>query len=74
MDAVLKNEIVELLKNEGLEIAEESVELLIKGLFKILPVLAAKSTNSFDDMLIPLFPLLEREVLKLVDKIDGEEG
>lgn len=75
MDKELKNELVELLKAEGLEVAEETVELLVKAIFKALPVIAAKTTNTMDDMVVAaLAPILERELLKLTDKIDGQEG
>lgn len=69
----MKKEIVDLLKKEGLEIGEDSAELLVKAIFKILPIIAAKTENTMDDMLVgAMAPILEREVLKLVDKIDGE--
>ena len=74
MNAEMKKEIVELFKAEGLELAEESVELIIKATFKILPIIAAKTTNTMDDMLIlAIGPILERELLKLADKINKEE-
>jgi len=70
----IKKEIVELFKAEGLELAEESVELVIKATFKILPILAAKTTNTMDDMLVlAVGPILERELLKLADKINKDE-
>lgn len=71
----LKKELVELFKAEGLDLAEETVELVIKATFKIMPVVAAKTTNTMDDMIVAaLAPILERELLKLADKIDGQEG
>ena len=74
MDAEVKKELIELLKAEGLELAEESVELIIKAVFKVLPILAAKTTNTMDDMVVAaLAPILERELLKLADKINKEE-
>jgi len=75
MNDEVKKELVELFKAEGLELAEETVELAVKAVFKVLPIIAKKTTNPLDDMLVgSLAPILERELLKLVDKIDGKQG
>jgi len=73
MEQSVKSELVELLKAEGLDLAEETVELAIKAIFKVLPVLAVKTTNPMDDMIVAaLAPIIQRELLKLSDKIDGK--
>lgn len=74
MTPEIKKEIVELFKNEGLELAEDMAEMTIRATFKILPLLAAKTTNTMDDMIIlAIGPVLERELLKLADNISDAE-
>ena len=68
-------EIKETLKEEGLDLAEETVKLTIKAMFKVAPVFAAKTSTPMDDMIVAATaPILERELLKVADKIDGKEG
>lgn len=70
----IKSEIVELFKNEGLELTEEAAKMAVKTVFKIMPIIAAKTDNAMDDVLVAaIAPILEREALKLVDKINPED-
>ena len=60
------------LKKAGLVIGEEAAVGVVKAVFKALPNFVAATENKYDDMLIMLFPILEKEILAKIDKIDGE--
>jgi len=66
-------DIGEILKEEGLEIAEDTVAAMVKATFRILPLLAKKTSNKYDDLLIPVLAVIEPKVLEMVDKIDGKD-
>ena len=70
----LKEEIVELLKGKGLEVAEDAAIGVVKGLFEVLPAIVLKTENKYDDLLIPMLAVLEPKVMELLDGIDGKEG
>lgn len=74
MNDELKKEIVELLKGKGLDVAEDVAIKAVKGVFEVLPVIIAKTENKYDDLLLPILGILEGEIVRLLDKIDGEEG
>jgi hypothetical protein len=65
--------IVEELKKEGLDIAEDVAIKVVHVLFNVLEKAAVQSENKYDDLIIPLIPIIKPMVLKLVDKIDGKE-
>jgi hypothetical protein len=67
------SKIGDILKEHGLDVAEEMTAQIVKATFKILPVIAKSTPNKFDDLLIPVLSVLEPKVLALVDKIDGED-
>ena len=68
----LKEELLELLKDKGLDIAEEALKDLVEGVFEILPVLVSKTENTYDDLLVPMLGLIKPKILEMIDKIDGE--
>lgn len=70
----LKEEIVELLKSKGLDVAEDAAIGVVKGLFEVLPAIVLKTENKYDDLLIPMLAVLEPKVMELLDGIDGKEG
>lgn len=74
MNDEMKKELVELLKAEGLDIAEDTAIALVKAVFKVIPELVLKTENKMDDLLIPILAVVEPKILELLDKIDGEEG
>jgi hypothetical protein len=69
-----KAELVEILKKNGLDIAEDAAVMAIKAVFKAIPEIVLATENKFDDLLIPLLGILEPQILTLADKIDGQEG
>jgi len=70
----VKDKVLNILKDEGLDLAEDAAEKVVKAGFKIGKLLISESENKVDDLLLPLFDLVEPRVLELVDKIDGEKG
>lgn len=69
----LKKTLLEELKKEGLNIAEDAAVGAVKAVFKALPRVVLASENKFDDLLIPILGVVEPKVLELLDKIDGED-
>lgn len=69
-----KEIIVEELKKEGLNIAEDAAIIVAKAIFRVLPKAAAATENKYDDLIIPVIGVLEPKVMELLDGIDKEEG
>lgn len=70
----LKKIIVDELKKEGKDIAEDAVASVVKALFKAVPKVVLATENKIDDLLVPMLGIIEPKVLEFVDKIDGEVG
>ena len=66
--------IIEELKVVGLEVGEESAKAAVRAVFKSIPRIVLATENKVDDLLVPLLGIIEPEIIKLLDKIDGEEG
>ncbi len=60
-------------KDEGLELAEDSLQLVYTTLMDWVEKSAKKSDNVYDDMLVGFRSTLDKLVLTAVDKIDGED-
>jgi len=69
-----KAKLVEILKQNGLELAEETATMAVKAVFKAIPEIVKLTENQVDDLLIPLISVIEPPILSLIDKIDGQEG
>jgi hypothetical protein len=69
----IKKELVEKLKEEGFEIAEDVVLKLFKILYPFASALVLATPNKIDDVLIPILAVIEPQILKLIDKIDGKQ-
>lgn len=69
-----KAKLKEILKAEGLDLAEETVALAVKAVFNALPKIAKETENTIDDALIAIIEVLKPTVNAWVDKIDGQEG
>lgn len=67
-------ELVKQLKKAGLNVGEDAAAEVVKAVFKALPSFVLATENKYDDMLIALFPIIEKEILSKIDKIDGKEG
>lgn len=72
-NAELKKEILDSLKEKGLDVAEEALAEVLEGLFAVVETLIVKSENKFDDMALVVLPKLKELALKALDKLDGED-
>lgn len=70
----IKKVIVEKLKKQGLDVAEDAVTKMVKAVFEALPEILVLTPNKFDDLTIPVLGIIEAQIVKLCDKIDGQEG
>ena len=68
-----KQVLVDALKAEGLDLAEEAAMKAAKAIVKALPEFFKATENKWDDLLIALIPIVEPAILKALDKIDGEQ-
>ena len=66
--------LVEKLKDKGLDIAEDVAKVALVEILDWVSESATLSNNSYDDLFIAVMPMLKAEMLKQIDKIDGEEG
>jgi len=73
-EAYNTTELVEKLKSEGLDIAEDAAVKVLDVVLEWVAESAAKSETPFDDLIATIFPMVKGEVLKLIDEIDGEVG
>ncbi len=65
---------VDELKKEGLEIAEESVRMICKAMFRVIPKVVMASENKLDDMVVVVLPILEPMVMDLIDNINKADN
>lgn len=66
--------LVEKLKDEGLDIAEDAAALIVESSLDWVSESAVKSDNKYDDLLAALVPVVKAYLLEeIVDKIDGED-
>jgi len=72
-NAELKKMVVEELKKEGLDVAEEAAVSLVKALFRVIPKVVLATENKMDDLLIPVLAVVEPKIMELLDKIDGKD-
>lgn len=69
-----KKTVAEILKRNGLVIAEDAAVSAVRSMFKSLPEILLATENKYDDMLIPVLAIAEKPFLALLDKIDGENN
>lgn len=74
MKAELKKEILETLKVEGLDIAEDMAVMAVRGAFALIKVLAPKISATGGAMAIAMIAVLEPKILSLIDEIDGKDN
>lgn len=67
-------ELLEKLKGEGLDIAEDAAVLVVNTTLDWLEEAIKNSSNKYDDLLLAFFPAVRTFLLEAADKIDGEEG
>jgi len=70
----LKTMIIEELKKNGLDIAEDLAITIVKVILALLPKIALATENTWDDLIVPLLAVIEPAIMKELDKIDGKEG
>ena len=61
-------------KSKGLDVAEEVARGAVVSVVEWFEASAKLSATPFDDVALIILPKLKEEVLKLVDKIDGQPG
>lgn len=64
----------EKLKGRGLDLAEESLKIVVEELFDFLKESAELSATPLDNVAAALYPEAKALLLGMVDKIDGKEG
>lgn len=67
-------DLVARLKDKGMDVAEDVAKVALVEVLEWFKESAQLSNNSYDDLLIAVMPMLKAEMLKQIDKIDGEEG
>lgn len=61
------------LKKEGLEIAEESLKIVVNAMFNFLEKSAELSETPYDNMAAMLYPQIKKLILEEVEKINKED-
>jgi len=67
-------ELGNVLKGKGLDVAEESLNILFDSVVEWVEESAKISATPYDDMAMLVMPQLKKLVKEAIDKIDGEEG
>ena len=65
--------LIDLLKAEGLDLAEDAAEVVAKSVLKWLEEEVVASENKYDDLLLAIIPALRPVIFKAIDKIDGKD-
>lgn len=73
MDKATEKEVIDVLRVNGLEVAEDMAVPAVKTAFNIVRILVPKISNGLGSIIVPLTFYAEEEILKLVDKIDGKD-
>jgi hypothetical protein len=66
--------LVEKLKANGLELAEDAAKLVIVDVLDWAAESVALTENKFDDIAVAFLPQLKAAALEAADKIDGSVG
>lgn len=69
-----KKEIVEVLKSEGLYVAEDAAVMAVKAAMKIIALLVPKVSNGLGALILPMLTYVEPLILEQIDKIDGKDS
>jgi hypothetical protein len=69
----IKKELVDALKDNGLEVAEDAVLTLFKVMYPFITRFVLATPNKLDDIVVVLLPVLEPIILDYIDKIDGKK-
>ena len=63
----------DVLKNEGLEIAEETAKKVLDVVFRITEEEIKKSENKYDDLALAVLPLIKPMLFEMVEKINPND-
>ena len=66
-------ELVNKLKDQGLDIAEDAGRILVDAVFDWAEESVQLTPNKFDDMALAVSPVLRKYLLKKIDELDGEQ-
>jgi hypothetical protein len=69
----LKDEIIEILKAEGLDIGEEAAVVASKVAFKVIKLSVTKANPAIGAVVCPIIDMIEPKVMAELDKIDGKD-
>ena len=61
-------------KSKGLDVAEDVAKSAVGAVIEWFEASAKLSATPFDDVALVVLPKIREEILKLVDKIDGQPG
>ena len=67
-------ELLNVLKGKGLDVAEESANIVLEAVIEWLGESARLSANIYDDLMLVALPKIEELAKEQIDKIDGEVG
>lgn len=67
-------ELVKILKDKGVDVAEEAALQVYESVKAWIVESAQLSTNPYDDLMVPFVSTLDKAVLPQIDKIDGKVG
>lgn len=68
-----QSEIIDVLKDEGLELTEELAVNAVKGSIRLIKTMLPKVNPMVAMLITPLLDQLEPVLLGIIDKIDGED-
>lgn len=64
--------LAEKLKAKGLDVAEESLKILVSETLDWVSESAPLSPNKVDDVVVMAFPFIKPKILEAIDKVDGK--
>jgi len=74
MEEVLAKSLKDMLKEKGLDLAEDAAKLLVDAVLDFAEQAVRDSENKLDDILLAIIPLLRPMLMEYIDKIDGKKG
>jgi len=65
-------ELINMNKDDGLELAEDAAKIFVNNIFNWLTESALLSKNPYDDLIAVVLPVVKPKIMAALDKIDGE--
>lgn len=66
--------LAEKLKAKGLDVAEESLKILVNETLDWVSESAPASPNKVDDIVSMAIPFIKPKIMEAIDKVDGQVG